>query len=280
MSRVATFFCTFRIFLSFDAVGSLTALGRSRNIVNEFYKFFSLIPTEISDEIFDKQYETILKLLYELRQNSSDIQVVNIISYVFEDSFFAPTTTNKEIGKRFREFLEASESYKKHRKKLSQEELKKIYLKSVAAYFERNMEEKSLKKRDTVVKIIDELIVEDGLVFASESMLKQGLMEFFNALSHLNMTTYVKQNKLTSADKQKAISNIERAGNHLMRGTLDFFKAILKEIIFLEKVDNEFIQKFKEIREKEYGKIGNSQAERICLIEEYKVLIDAYLGEN
>ena len=78
------------------------------------------------------------------------------------------------------------------------------------------------------------------------TFLKQSLMEFNNALSHLFNALIHKQSE----------SNLLRAKIHIQRATLDFYKAIIKDLSFLKKIDNE-VDFIKQIRLKEYSKIGS-----------------------
>ena len=73
-------------------------------------------------------------------------------------------------------------------------------------------------------------------------LLKQSLMEFNNAISHIC-------NALMANEVNE---NINRAISHLYRGSLDFYKAIIKDLSFLSKIDNRYLKEIMKIRELEY----------------------------
>jgi len=91
-----------------------------------------------------------------------------------------------------------------------------------------------------------------------EALLKQALMEFNNALSHL-------YNALIG---RKIEDNIPKAQTHLQRASLDFNKAIIKDLSYLGKLDDE-ITVIKNLRLKEYKKIGDNTINRNIIIDDY-----------
>lgn len=111
-------------------------------------------------------------------------------------------------------------------------------------------------------------------------VLVQSLLEFNNAISHIIIATYATEDKY---------HNINKAINHLYRGTIDNYKMVLR---FCDKDfnnrQNKYISLFRQVREQEFLHLGqdiNSKNIRynnkdISIIQAYKELYEVFFLEE
>jgi hypothetical protein len=236
-------------FLEVDAVASLSFNGRNRRLIAQYLKVFSSI---IGKDIYlNDNLKELVKLHkdYVDRNNNKKISIYN--AKIFQDHI--AQRLNTDISNTFKSFYKSAELYYKHRKKLTDDEIKELYKKNIKEYFNNNF-----KSIDTEIFLtnIDDLIKDKTPI--KEALLKQALMEFNNALSHL----------FNALIGRKVSDNMPKAQTHLQRASLDFNKAIIKDLSYLGKLDDE-ITVIKNLRLKEYKKIGDNTIDRNDIIDDY-----------
>ena len=92
------------------------------------------------------------------------------------------------------------------------------------------------------------------------SVLTQALLEFNNALSHLFVCVY---------NGTDTLNNIQKAKNHLYRGTLDNYKMVFRTALNeIRKKNKKLYKMFKDIREYEFLKLGTNINEKTLVIKE------------
>lgn len=136
-------------------------------------------------------------------------------------------------------------------------------------------------------KIIDRIDHQGSQEFkkdkAGRSVLTQALLEFNNALSHLLVCVY---------NGNDDLRNIEKAKNHLYRGTLDNYKMVFRFAINnIKKRNKTLFETFKQIRIYEFLNLGKNihekniilktiSAEPINIIGAYKELYNLSFGNQ
>jgi hypothetical protein len=195
--------------------------------------------------------QALVKLHLSYIKNNDDKKVSIYNANNFKDNI--AQRLNTDISNTFKSFYKSAKLYYKHRKNLTDDEIKKLYKKNIKEYFNNNF--KSIDTEIFLTKI-DDLIKDKTPI--KEALLKQALMEFNNALSHL-------YNALIG---RKIEDNIPKAQTHLQRASLDFNKAIIKDLSYLSKLDDE-ITVIKVLRLKEYKKIGDNTIDRNIIIDDY-----------
>ena len=166
-------------------------------------------------------------------------------------------------------YIEAASLYQEHKNKLTEEHLKEIYLKKVSEYYDRHFTD--LSRREQLIEYITQNIL-PHVKIEKDLVLKQALMEVNNALSHLNSA----MNGVNSTE-----DNIKKANTHIQRAVLDCYKAIIKDLTFLNLVDNSFLKELKKLRELEYSEIGSDKtSNRINIANEYKKVVFKILCQH
>lgn len=132
-------------------------------------------------------------------------------------------------------------------------------------------------------RIIDTIEHDEGQEFAKDkdrrSVLVQALLEFNNALSHIFTSVYHGNDDL---------GNINKAKNHLYRGTLDNYKMFIRLSIKSVKQKNpKLFEEFKDIRMQELLYLGKDVQGKVInnkyLHKQYKELYNKslpYLDKN
>ncbi|TLD84451.1 hypothetical protein LS70_002575 [Helicobacter sp. MIT 11-5569] len=122
-------------------------------------------------------------------------------------------------------------------------------------------------------RIIDRIVHQGSQDFKEDkegrSVLTQSLLEFNNAMSHLFMCAY---------NGNDDLKNIEKAKNHLYRGTLDNYKMVFRLAINnIKQKDKTLFDKFKQIRLQEVLNIGKDIRKKNIIINEREVnIVEAY----
>lgn len=168
-----------------------------------------------------------------------------------------------ELSKVFLNMVEATKQYMSWRKLLPKEAVQEIYLKNLQDrqkyYFEHELSE--LNNSLLAQKV------------HKSYMLRQTLIEFYNAISHLSVAYY---------GISPSLDNIKRAKSHFQRGALDSYKAIIKDFCYLingKEVPEKIIQELKGLREIECNTIGNDHArQKDEVIEGYRKSTDNILN--
>ncbi len=169
---------------------------------------------------------------------------------------------NPNISEAFLYLVDAVEQYKKWRNKLNKEQILIIYTKNLEdrqKYYTNNDEFNNFNE-----KLLQKIEVDK---LKSNEVLKQTLIEFHNAISHLVAVYYGRNQE----------NNKNRAINHFKRGALDSYKAIIKDFYHLynaKKVVYEpLTENLKNIRKKEYLGIGSDNV----IFKEYKNFTDSLI---
>lgn len=242
------FFSFYEKFLLVDATVSIIAVGRSRDILGDFLLYFVSI-VDKKDEQKISFYEEHIELLLE-QYLVNNIQYIVTCNENNKSSGYTQITSriNVELNNSLKAFVKASKLYELHRKKLSQPEIIELYKKNSFDYY---LTAFGSETQDEFKAVLDTYTTSKQV--NGVRLLKQSLMEFNNAISHLY-----------SAWKKSSVdNNIERAQHHLNRGALDFYKSIIKELSMLNKIDDSIFQSIKQIRCSEYSTIGGERCQGI-----------------
>ncbi|EJF06796.1 hypothetical protein ThvES_00010920 [Thiovulum sp. ES] len=100
-------------------------------------------------------------------------------------------------------------------------------------------------------------------------LLKQSLMEFNNAISHLYSTLISTK---YDDDPQCGVGekNIRRAKSHLQRASLDFYKDIFISVLSQREDFNlKYLEDIKNIRFDEYQHMGDTESNRVNILDKY-----------
>lgn len=244
------FFEKYKEFLSYESVVSLLK-GREYRVIQFFYQLFMEISKK---EIDEKRVETIKTKLESLIEEYKKENAVSAIEIDCEKPNLSRVETiiNGALSGAFIAMIEATEQYMQWRKALPEEAIQEIFLKNLQDrqkyYFEDELQE-----------LNNELITRS---VHKSYMLRQTLIEFYNAISHLSAVYY---------SLSPVQDNITRAIAHFQRGALDSYKAIVKDFCLLangEQIDDNIIKMLKNIRAVECSHIGNKQKQEV--IQHYK----------
>lgn len=243
--NLAYFYNLYSAFLELDCVDSLT-YGRNRELIKSFYNVYLKIS---NNENLEKAKE-ILKNDFDRYASIKRIFEVTLKQPTNKDSKYLHIITNPNITQAFRELSKAIETYSKWRECLSNEHIKIIYIANLKDrqkyYFNGNLDDLN----DCIAKYLDSKNARNNKI------LKQTLIEFHNAISHL---TEVYAGRQFDAEQD---SNKTRAINHFKRGALDSYKAIIKDYFCLKdtiKINDSIINDIKDTRQYEYNTIGDDK---------------------
>ena len=235
--NINDFFRLYNTFLFVDSIASITEIGRNRKIINTFLKYF----TAIVDEQNISQYKDDLKkeLKNYIRNNQKFTNNCD-----FPKEYITSKITqhlNNELNNSYKQFIQAAQIYYKHRKNLSNEEIVEIYKRNAIDYHSTSFGSENIEQ---TTKDLNKYIASKKV--KQITMLKQSLMEFNNAISHIN----------SAMKKQSIEKNLERAEQHFNRGALDFYKSIIKELFLLNKITDADFKDLRTMRCNEFNTIG------------------------
>ena len=274
--RRLNFFQLYAVFLGLDSVDSFM-YGRNRVLIQQFYNVYyseavykgALKDRASQDELKEKQSKleeesVSLKNEFEkyVRQRGKHYNKIWVTPQM--SSIYPHIVENPNISEVFLRFVEAIEQYGQWRSALNDEQLLVIYRK--------NLEDRQkYYGGDECFKDFNEELLQkiDISKLTNNKMLKQALIEFHNAISHLVAAYYGKKQE----------RNKERAINHFKRGALDSYKAIIKDFYHLynaKKVTYKLsLELIENIRKKEYLSIGSDNV----LFEAYKNITDPIISK-
>lgn len=262
--QVNAFFKIYDLFLTIDSIASVSEIGRNRQLVGLFLIYFSSIVNKDKIADIEKNKSAVVNELDAYIKSNAQIKKKCVPSGARSIHTVSVTQRiNNELNKAFNVFLKASRLYRQHRVKLTNDEIIELYKRNALDYY---LTAFGIEDKDIFIKHLDEYTESKNI--KKITMYKQALMEFNNAISHIN-----------SALKQNALEkNIERAEQHLYRGALDFYKSIIKESFILNKMHPNNTETLKEIRCIEFNSIGDnrnqSNARNISLYDQYYKLCE------
>lgn len=256
---VKKFFTLYNTFLTVDSIASISERGRYRGIINQFLKYFKYL-VQKNIEAIDENHAVTKDLL---KSYISSNQMFFSKRYSSAQLTINPNITlqiNNNISNSFQEFLDAAEIYDLHRKSLGLKDITNIYKRNALDYHLTAFSSMQVNQEE-VLELLDACIASKNI--KKITMLKQALMEFNNAISHIN----------SALKGQEKVKNFERAAQHLNRGTLDFYKSVIKELFILKKIKPEDLEELKEIRFHEFETMGSYKYDdRENLYSDYKKL--------
>lgn len=237
------FYILYSAFLELDCLDSLIS-GRNRELIKSFYNFY----LKISNNESDAEAKRILKISFDEYAAKTRTTRVALRQPTNKDSRYLHIVTNPNITESFKQLSKAVEVYSKWRDCLSNEQIKTIYIANLKDrqkyYFSVSLD----NFNDCVTKYLDSNKIQNNKI------LKQTLIEFHNAISHLTEVYLGRQ------QQKEQDSNKQRAINHFKRGALDSYKAIIKDYFCIEnKVNDEILNDIKDIRQYEYDSIGDDE---------------------
>lgn len=235
------FYKLYGVFMEIDSVASLV-YGRNRDLIKSFFYFYlKMANGDIADRsALKNKWEEYVRRRGGCRACFKDTSAGR--------ANYLPTfEQDPNLAKEFLRLANAVEHYREWRASLQPQEIKKIYV--------ANTKERHGYYANNALKNIEDLIEEcDVTTMQNNQILKQTLIEFHNAISHLYTIV------INSGESNKG-----RAINHFRRGALDSYKAIIKDYCYLlSDSDKEVVAKeIKELRKMEYQNIGNDKKDEI-----------------
>lgn len=258
-SNIQKFFTIYESFLLVDSIVSLSTDGRNRTIISNFMYAY----LQINKEKSTQQKDLLRKLVEDVAIYAKSFEHISV-TLNFNEQKHIPfiAKTSSKLGESINKFLSAASQYKKHREKLASSDIQDLYIRSNTsyqiAYFKTPIDGFSDCLKDKVTHLSPDVV--------GVAILKQSLMEFNNALSHLH----------SAYRNRHPDKNIQRAVKHIDRATLDFYKAIVRDLWTLKKVD-QHIDAIKKVRELEYMAIGDDDNKH-KIVSKYADLISTLLG--
>lgn len=244
------FFKLYAAFLNIDSLASFVQ-GRQYSLINDFFHcYLGLSVGKCDDKVKEKVLNN-LKIYVDKHW-----QVKGLFPDNIQHSDYLPSIKNNQsLSLAFKELINAVEQYEKWRSLLNEEQIRTIY--------KKNLEDRQkyyTNESGAFDELNDELI--QSVKFDNNKILKQTLIEFHNAISHLVAVYY---------GRAQDGKNINRAINHFRRGALDSYKAIIKDFYHIRN-DETYnpLNDLKDIREREYKNIGKDES----LCDSYKKLTD------
>lgn len=269
------FFQLYALFLEIDSVSSFIN-GRNRFLIQCFCNVYCLEAMR-KEALKNKDSQNLKKIQNKLKEGKESLKNefrkyisqrgrhrIEIWADSRNSSTYPYIIENPNISEVFSRFVEAIEQYGQWRSALNDEQLLVIYRK--------NLEDRQkYYGGDECFKDFNEELLQkiDISKLTNNKMLKQALIEFHNAISHLVAAYYGKKQE----------RNKERAINHFKRGALDSYKAIIKDFYHLynaKKVTYKLsLELIENIRKEEYLSIGSDNV----LFEVYKNITDPIISK-
>lgn len=268
------FFQLYALFLEIDSVSSFIN-GRNRFLIQSFCNVYCLEAMR-KEALKNKDSQDLKKIQNKLKEGKKSLknEFKNYISQrgkhrieIWADSKNSSTyphiTENPNISEAFLCFINAVEQHEQWRSALNDEQVLLIYRKNLED------RQKFYGNDECFIAFNEELLKKINVSkLKNNKMLKQTLVEFHNAISHLVAAYYGHNQK----------NNKTRAINHFKRGALDSYKAIIKDFYCLydaKKVTHELpLEDMENMRKKEYLNIGGDS----LIFKEYKKITDTILG--
>ena len=273
--RRLNFFQLYAVFLELDSVDSFM-YGRNRFLIQCFCNVYCLEAMR-KEALRNKDSQILKKIQNKLKEGKESLKNefrkyisqrgrhrIKIWADSGNSSTYPYIIENPNISKALLCLVEAIEQYGQWRSALNDEQLLVIYRK--------NLEDRQkYYGGDECFKDFNEELLQkiDISKLTNNKMLKQALIEFHNAISHLVAAYYGKKQE----------RNKERAINHFKRGALDSYKAIIKDFYHLynaKKVTYKLsLELIENIRKEEYLSIGSDNV----LFETYKNITDPIISK-
>ncbi|ULO00166.1 hypothetical protein CMOL_1014 [Campylobacter sp. RM10537] len=260
-SIISGFFKIYDVFIQIDLKTSLS-YGRNYDIIKKLFMFFAndlILNPENYEEAYKKLREEILNY-FALIEEYLNITAQRSSVVSINSALISSLSKYKKI---FSDFLHSIAMFIKFRNK--------IQIKGRSIIAKNNIVERlNYYFNFQDIQAVEQIV--EKIEFQNDSNIpKQVLTEFHNFMSHV-CTAY----SLSNEDKNTDVfsKNIERAINHIKRGTLDCYKIIIKDFFILMKNNKEEYlmipkdeYKLFNIRINEYQSLGKEDME---VIENYK----------
>ncbi len=263
VSIINKFFTLYDNFIQFDLKLSLV-YGRQYSHYKEMFLFYItvLMNDYINEADKEKKYiELRYKIVKFILENSKkhDISCQHSSTIAFNKKLNNVLQDDNEAY--LSEFLESIRFFIQFRQKIQKDGREVIAKENISR---RMLYYFNFKDKDVIDRIINN--IDFGNV---GNIPKQALIEFNNFMSHV-CTAY----SLSDEDKNTDIfsKNIERAINHIKRGTLDCYKIIIKDYFMLEysvlpmDIKNQLFN----LRISEYKNLGHNN---IDILVEFKKIV-------
>ncbi|EKM3883270.1 hypothetical protein ACYQYQ_000302 [Campylobacter coli] len=264
---ISSFFKIYDVFIQIDLKTSLL-YGRNYDIIKKLFMFFAndlILNPENSKEAYEKLREEILNYFTLIKEDlditAQKSSIVSINSALIS-SFLECNKNRIPIYKQiFSEFLYSIKMFIEFRNEIQIEGRSIIAKNNIVERLNYYFNFQDIQAIEQIVKKIE---------FQNDSNIpKQVLTEFHNFMSHI-CAAY----SLSDEDKNTDIfsKNIERAINHIKRGTLDCYKIIIKDYFILENstlpigLKNQLFN----LRINEYKNLGNNS---INILEQFKKIV-------
>lgn len=271
---ISNFFRNYDIFIQIDSKTSLL-YGRNYEIIKEAFIFFAnnlVLHPKNSKEAYEKLREKFLNY-FALIEEDLDITAqrssVACLNKKLTSSFLL---FNKSQDLNFKqilsEFLYSIKMFEEFRDKIQMEGRRTIAKNNIIERLNYYFNFQDTHAVEQIVKKVE---------FQNNSNIpKQVLTEFHNFMSHICMAY-----SLSDEDKNTDIfsKNIERAINHIKRGTLDCYKIIIKDFFIFTRGKEEYliIKKDKNtlfnLRINEYQNLGKNINKTTADYKQYASLL-------
>lgn len=245
------FFQKYKEFLKIESIVSLIK-GRDYEVIKHFYHLFLEISQYPIKEDEAKLARNKLECVFnKYKEENKGYQTIDF-TRGHSDATSIDVALNKgaKISQAFSLLTEAIKQYSDWRKCLSKEAIQEIYLKNLSDkqkyYFNKPLDKFNQESLKQYLKNNE---------VANNNILRQSLIEFHNAISHLNAIYW------NTGDNN---INTDRAASHFKRGALDSHKAIIKDFYLLTGNDidmilEKIVSKLKKLRMSEYQTIGDDK---------------------
>ncbi|MGJ0124206.1 hypothetical protein [Campylobacter coli] len=264
---ISNFFRNYDIFIQIDSKTSLLC-GRNYEIIKEAFIFFAnnlVLHPKNFKEAYGKLREKFLNYFTLVEEDLGITAQRSSIVCINNDLTSSFLLFNKSQDLKFKkilgEFLYSIKMFEEFRDKIQMEGRRTIAKNNIIERLSYYFNFEDTQAVEQIVKKIE---------FQNDSSIpKQVLTEFHNFMSHV-CTAY----SLSDEDKNTDIfsKNIERAINHIKRGTLDCYKIIIKDYFMLEysvlpmNIKNQLFN----LRINEYKNLGHNN---INILVEFKKIV-------
>ncbi|RDU51951.1 hypothetical protein CQA49_08925 [Helicobacter sp. MIT 00-7814] len=259
-SPLDDFFDKYEEFLRIDAIACF--YGRDYNLIKHFYNLFLDISQEANNEVkIINSREKLENIFNQYKEHNKSCLPFEVDVSRLQGNLVPIRNALRKgyaLSNAFLLLVNSIKQYETWRSKLSAEAIRVIYLK--------NLQDGQKYYLKEIPQEINELLAKCSP--GNNFILRQTLIEFHNAMSHLN-----------AAYKHigDAQTNTSRAIAHFKRGALDSYKAIIRDFCLLSGNNPlpQITKQLQKLRKHEYQSMGNDrERDKIELYKEYKQFTD------